>query len=284
MSLRALLATGILLVVLTVVAAAQAPAPSGEGLGACCGDDQAKRLPDHLPVLDLPVRRPQMPPELALHTYLTLANRQLTDLGSYSDETVVEADLPGTKQHGRYELRRSFLAPKSLAYAAIRFIGDGFVKTNIITRLLQSEVDHVEKGQGPSVAITEINYKFSFKAVEALGDRTAYMYQVKPRRKAVGLFKGKIFLDPVTGHPLRAEGTMVKSPSFFIKKLEFVQDYTTVGAFSFPAHIHSVAKTRVVGRAVVDIFHSDYRAKPLAEVKTTSTPATMAGASNQGTN
>ncbi len=266
-----------MVLLLAAAAAGQAPAPSLEGVGVCCADELVPQSPVHLSVLDVPVRRPQMAPELALHTYFKLAARQLTDLGSYSDETVVVADLPDTKQHGRYELRRSFLAPKSLAYATVRFLGDSFVKTNVITRLLQSEVDHVEKGDGAAVAITETNYKFSFKSLEALEAQPAYVFQVKPRHKAVGLFKGRIYLDPTTGRLLRAEGTMVKSPSFFIKKLEFVQDYTTVASFSLPAHIHSVAKTRIVGRAVVDIFHNDYQAKPLAEVQATTPAAAAAG-------
>lgn len=282
MSLRAIWITGIIVFLLAAAAVAQAPTPNGDGASAACCPESS-RTPANLPILDVPVRPPQMAPDLALHTYFSLAARQLTDLGAYSDETVVEADLPDTRQHGRYELRRSFLAPKSLAYAAIRFLGDGFVKTNVITRLLQSEVDHVEKGQGAEMAIVESNYKFSFKGVEALGDRSAYVFHLKPRRKVVGLFKGKIYLDPTTGRLLRAEGSMVKSPSFFIKKMEFVQDYTTVGNFSLPVHIHSAAKTRIVGRAVVDIFHTGYQAKPLAEIHS-ETPVTAVSATAHGTN
>src|SRR5437899_3214251 len=40
---------------------------------------------------------------------------------------------------------------------------------------------------------------------------------------------------------------------------EFVQDYEDFGNFTFPIHIHSDARARVIGRAVVDIYHRDYR-------------------------
>ena len=212
---------------------------------------------------DPPVLRPRMAPELALQTYQMNAERQLTDLGSSSDVTVVEATLPHTGQKGRFELRRSFLAPKSLAYGAIKFVGDGFIKTNIIIKLLTSEVEHVEKGEGRITAITDENYKFSYKGTHSVDGQAAYEYHVKPRKKRVGLFKGKLFLDPTTGRILRAEGTLVKSPSVFVKKVEFTQDYEQVAGFSLPAHMHSVAKTRLFGQAIVDIFHTNYSAKPL---------------------
>jgi hypothetical protein len=229
-------------------------------------------LPTLLPPQDttlspVPAR---MSPELALSTYLVLAKRQLAELGAYSDVTTIEADLPDTAQHGRFELRRYFQAPRSLAFAALHFAGDGFVKTNVITRLLQSEVDHVQKGEGSQTAITADNYKFSYKGAETSGRSVAYIYQVKPRHKRPGLFKGRILVDAATGRLRRAEGQMVKSPSFFVKKIEFVQEYGECGQFSLPVHIHSEARTRLVGRAVVEMFHSDYRAITVAELQAAS--------------
>ena len=79
--------------------------------------------------LDLPAPQVRllMPPQLALQTYEANAERQLSDLGYSSDVTVIEAALPGTGQKGRFELRRSFMAPKSLVYGAIKFAGDNFI-------------------------------------------------------------------------------------------------------------------------------------------------------------
>jgi hypothetical protein len=224
----------------------------------------------------------RMSPDLALATYLNGAQRQLAELGAYSDATVIEADLPATAQHGKYELRRVYQAPRSLAFAAIRFAGDPFVKTNIITKLLQSEVEHVQKGEGAQTAITADNYKFNLKGTDTLGGRTYYRYQVKPRQKRPGLFKGFILVDAESGRLRRAEGSMVKSPSLFVTKIEFMQDYGEYGPFSLPVHIHSVAKTRLVGRAVVEISHSGYQAKTVGE--TQSGAGSSVSASNGGTN
>lgn len=245
-------------------------------------DDSGSPVRLHEFNLTAPVPSARMSPDLALVTYLNGAQRQLAELGAYSDATVIEADLPATAQHGKYELRRMYQAPRSLVFAAIRFAGDSFVKTNIITKLLQSEVEHVQKGEGAQTAITADNYKFNLKGTDTLDGRTYYRYQVKPRQKRPGLFKGFILVDAASGRLRRAEGTMVKSPSLFVKKIEFMQDYEEYGPFSLPVHIHSVAKTRLVGRAVVEIYHSGYEAKTVGE--TQSGAGSSASASGGGTN
>jgi hypothetical protein len=68
---------------------------------------------------------------------------------------------------------------------------------------------------------------------------------------------------------MRAEGRLVRSPSLFVKKIDFVQDFADINSFTFPVHIHSEAQTRLVGRVVVDIYQHNYQpvATPLgAEV------------------
>ncbi|HEU5450946.1 MAG TPA: hypothetical protein VFU76_03120 [Terriglobales bacterium] len=209
---------------------------------------------------------PSLSPEAALEVFQKRAARQSADLGAYTDWTTVEADLPATSQHGQFRLRRSFAAPNSLAFDAIKFVGDGFVKTNVITRLLQSEAQSVKKGEGAGTAMNADNYKFSYKGVDDLWGQQVYVYQLKPREKRLGLFKGKIYLDMHSGRIRRAEGEMVKSPSFFVKKIRFTQDYAEFGDYSFPVHIHSQADTRIIGQAIVDIYHGDYRARSVAEV------------------
>ena len=227
-------------------------------------------LPD-LPPLVTPVVVPRMSAELALQTYEARSYVQGSRLLTYSDQTVMVASLPDTKQRGEYELTRQYSAPNSLRFTPLRFEGDNFVKSNVLVRLLQSEVDHVTRQQGPETAISSQNYKFSPKAVENVDNRFCYVFQVKPRKKRVGLFKGKIYIDAYTGALVRAEGQMVKSPSIFIKKLSFVQDYVDVDGFMLPVHLHSEAKVRIIGRAVVDVFHRGYKATAAAVAQSGST-------------
>jgi hypothetical protein len=202
---------------------------------------------------------PMMSPELALATYQQRSAQQAAALAAYSAVTVIRAELPDTSQQGEFELQSRFQAPHTLQFTPVHFSGDGFVKSNVITRLLQSEVDHVEKDDPALTAISPANYKFSYKGASRMGDRLVHVYQVKPHKKRPGLFKGRVYLDAHTGALVRAEGSVVKSPSFFVKHIEFSQEYADVDSFTLPVHVHSEANARIVGRTIVDIVHRDYQ-------------------------
>jgi hypothetical protein len=133
---------------------------------------------------------------------------------------------------------------------------------------LQSEVDHVLKDDPAQTAITPANYKFTYKGASRVADRLVHVYQVKPHKKHPGLFKGRVYLDAETGALVRVEGNVVKSPSFFVKHIEFVQDYAEVDSFTLPVHVHSEATARIVGRTIVDIVHRDYQPVPVTSTQT----------------
>ena len=220
-----------------------------------------------------PVELPRMAPELALETYQRRSAQQAAALAEYSSTTLIRAELPSTSQRGEYELRRHYTAPHTLVFKALRFTGDGFVKSNVITRLLQSEVNHVQNEDSSQTAITPANYKFSYKGTKEVDGRLLHVYQLKPHKKRVGLFKGHIYLDAHTGSLVRAEGRAVKSPSFFVKRIEFAQDYADFGPFTFPVHVHSEARTRIVGQAIVDVYHKDYESVAAGMQAVASRPA-----------
>ena len=234
------------------VTAIAAPAVRGESVPWLIVADVS--IPDLVPA----VARPQMSADLALETFQKRNTHQAQALAGYSAATIIRAELPRSAQRGELELERHYSVPRTLTFKALHFVGDGFVKTNVIARLLQSEVDHVQKDDPAGTAIRLENYKFSHKGTTQIAERLVHVYQVKPRKKRPGLFKGHIYLDASTGSLVRAEGR-VNSPSIFVNKIDFVQDYSEVNGFTLPTHIHSEAKAALVGRTVVDIVNSDCR-------------------------
>jgi hypothetical protein len=219
-------------------------------------------------------------PQQALISYEARALRQLTTLAAYSDKTTIEAEIPAIGEKGQCSLGRTFSAPQSLVYTAVQFMGDNFVKTNVIYRVLASDVENVEKKTGQRVAILESNYRFSYKGIEDLNGRPLYAFALKPRRKDPGLFKGKIFIDPQTGHIVRAVGRLGKSPSWWIKRVDFIQDYVDVGDFTMSGQIQSVTQARIAGRIVVNIRHSAYEVPQIEQLK--SVPNSIRSLSSSG--
>ena len=214
------------------------------------------------PQLVPPAVLPLMSPELALHTCQTRAVQQTAGLASYTSTSVIHAELPESKQQGEYEVKRQYSAPKSLLFTALHFTGDTFVKANVITRLMQSEVDHVQKDDSSSMAFSEANYKFSYKGLQVVDGRTLHEFQVKPRKRRVGLLKGNLYLDARTGSLVHLEGVPAKSPSVFLSKIRVSQDFADFGSFTLPVHLHSEAKASIVGRTIVDVYQRDYQVVP----------------------
>jgi hypothetical protein len=225
-------------------------------------DKMPATSPETQPLAPAVAPVPIMSAELALATFERRAAAQALQLASYSAVTIIKAALPDSAQEGEYVLQRHYAAPHTLLFKPIRFVGDKFVKSNVIVKLLQSEVDHVEKDDPARTAISPANYKFSYKGESEVGDRPVQVFHVKPRKKRLGLFKGRIYLDARTGALVRVEGRAVKSPSFFVKNIEFVQDYADFDSFTLPVHMHSQARARIVGRTIVDIIHRDYQPVP----------------------
>jgi hypothetical protein len=134
-----------------------------------------------------------------------------------------------------------------------QFIGDPVVKKEVIGKYLELEQDERAKG---SIAITPANYKFQIKAIITQEEQQTYIFQLTPRRKAIGLFKGELWLDGATGMPLKETGQMVKSGSPWLKSIRFVRDYEMRNGVSILKHLQSTVDVRVVGKAELSADYS----------------------------
>ena len=142
------------------------------------------------PVLAAAAALPRMRPEIALQVFEERSILQAEQLASYSATMLIRAQLPDTLQYGEYELQKRYAAPRTLMFKALRFTGDSFIKTNVILRLLQSEVEHLQKDDPTLTAITPANYILSYKETDRLEGRSVYVYQVKAASEAQRLVQG----------------------------------------------------------------------------------------------
>jgi len=170
-------------------------------------------------------------------------------------EIDIDATLPRLEKRGKLRALRMISRLGKITYKALGFSGDNTVKQEVITRYLAAESEGRENG---TIAITPANYKFRYAGRIVQNGQTTIILQVTPRKKAVGLFKGELWLDAETGMPLREAGVFVKSPSVFLKKIAFVRDYELHDGVSIPKHIASRVDTRIVGRAELQIDFSNF--------------------------
>jgi len=226
-----------------------------------------QEMPRTLAIAAPPVNSGEMSANKALCLFEQRAQHQLLTIAEYSDETVIYAEVPQNSEAAQASLRETFFAPQTLSYSNIRLRGSRFVKSNVIVRLLEADEDRVRRGMQSKTAILASNYKFTYTNTTTFSGRPAYTFTVTSRHRVPGLFQGEIFLDAHTGHILRATGRVSKSPSWWVKRIDFTQDYADIGDFTLPVQVSSVTEARLVGRVIVMILHTGYQVRSNQEVQ-----------------
>jgi len=189
--------------------------------------------------------KPPVPEDEMVSRYMDATQQQQTALRGGTMEVDIDANVPKMKTHGKLHALKSISKLGKITYHALGFSGDNSVKTEVIARYLQAEVDAARQGQNFSV--TPANYKFKYKGMEARAGRDVYVLHVTPRQKKIGLFKGELWVDAQTYLPVRESGSFVKTPSIFLKKMQFVRDYDIQNGVAVPQRMESKADVRFIG-------------------------------------
>jgi hypothetical protein len=199
-----------------------------------------------------PVPNQALTPELILGRYFAATQGQQGRLRGLKMEVDIQAQLPKLKKQGRLHGFRKISRLGRVTYDALKFVGDKTIQNEVIARYLTSE-KQAEEQDPAMLAINEANYKFKYKGLSEREHRSVHVFELKPRKKRLGLFKGELLVDAETYLPLREQGQFVKNPSVFIKRIEFARDYTIQGGVAMPRHVESTVETRIAGKAQVSI-------------------------------
>jgi hypothetical protein len=212
-------------------------------------------------VLTAPAARPLMagdqdPDETELIVrYVNARQSQQQSLKGVQMEVDIDGRLPKLEKRGTLRALRSISRLGQIIYKPLWFNGDNAVKQELIARYLSAEVEEKDRS---AMAISPANYRFKLKGTTMLNDRSVAIFELNPKKKRVGLFKGELWVDAETGMPLKESGKFVKNPSVFLKKVEFVQEYELRDGISIPKRLASRLDVRLVGRAELDIAFSNF--------------------------
>ena len=130
---------------------------------------------------------------------------------------------------------------------------------HVLRPMLVTESDSSRPGTRPRNRITSDNYTFRMIGTEPLDGRRAYLIEAIPKREDKSLFRGRIWVDTEDYALARVEGEPAKNPSFWTRKIHFVQQYYKAGAYWFPAETTSVTQARIFGTTDVSIRYFDYK-------------------------
>jgi hypothetical protein len=170
------------------------------------------------------------------------------------------ARLPRMKKEGVMLAKRIVSTLGKISFAVKSFTGDNTIKTYVITKYMAGEVDLADHSLDSG--INPKNYKFKYRRSQPFNGRQVHVYELNPRKKRLGLFKGELWVDDETALPVRETGRLVKSPSIFLKKVYFTRTYAVVNGAALPEHVESIVETRIAGKAEIDIRYSNFGVDP----------------------
>ena len=195
-------------------------------------------------------------------------------------EVLMEGKIPRLKKEGKMSALKRVSAVGGVTWKLLGFWGDDTVKKEVMARYMQAEQEaangnseksnsekpnsekpnpekpNSEKSKKEDISITPDNYNFKYKGLNERNDRQVHIFELKPKHKRLGLFKGELWLDPETCLPVRESGRLVKNPSVFIKKMEFVREYEIRDGIAYLKRMESQTQTRIVGKAELNIEYA----------------------------
>jgi hypothetical protein len=192
-----------------------------------------------------------------LQKYLE-AKGHTQDLRGASMEVEISANVPKLKENGKLRAFRVISRVGQVTYRVAAFQGPNFIKKEIIARYLQAEQQSQSQAK-ENIDITPQNYKFRYRGERHTPNgASAFVFQVQPRKKRVGLYKGELWLDSRLYLPVLEKGRFVKNPSIFFKKVDFERGFSIQDGFSVPSYITSTIDTRLVGKVELNISYSNF--------------------------
>ena len=204
----------------------------------------------------------QVSEQALLVRYANATQAQQSTMRGATMEVDIDASVPKLNKNGRLHALRNISNLGKITYHMLGFNGDGAIKKEVIARYLAADAQAQE---GPNLSITPENYKFKYKGLQNDNGTSVYVFQLSPRKKQVGLFKGDLWLDPKTAMPVRESGRFVKTPSIFLKRMEFVRTYELQNGVSIPQRVESLVDTRLFGRVQMNINFTHFCKDPGAE-------------------
>lgn len=216
------------------------------------------------------------PSGVIISKYLQASQVQPVTQGA-SMQVDIDASVPNLQQHGTLKALRQISKVGRVTYHVLGFQGDNTIKNQVIARYMEAEQQQRNR---QNLNVTPANYKFKFKGERRAQDGTdVYVFQLSPRTKRVGLFKGEMWLNASNYLPVVEKGRFVKNPSIFFKKVDFEQAFGVHNGASVPEHMSSTIDTRLVGKVHLNVSYSNF-AEDVADEDASSEAKTAVFASS----
>ena len=174
-------------------------------------------------------------------------------LVSYRALRRLSAASRGGKMQASLTAQTSLDPETGFRYEVSEESGSGMIRSRILHAALEAERQAKQRDQAERGALTDANYTFT--VVDAPDPAGLVRVDIHPRRKDTMLIEGSIFLTSEDADLVRIEGSLVKRPSFWTRRVQIVRRYARIDGVRVPISMSSTADVLMAGRST---FSMDY--------------------------
>jgi hypothetical protein len=161
-------------------------------------------------------------------------------------ERDMRAGTVNGKHLGWMKVETTRLPGGEFSWRVVEEGGSERTRNKVLRALLDGEVETTRAGL-TEAAIHPANYAFSPAGTDQLGNP---QIRLTPRRADPALVHG-ILTVRSDGSPVRLEGKLAKSPSFWVKSVTIVKHYDRFVGVTLPTSVESLADLKMFGRATL---------------------------------
>ncbi|MGE5326884.1 MAG: hypothetical protein ACM3NO_07580 [Deltaproteobacteria bacterium] len=158
----------------------------------------------------------------------------------------------------REVVRVEFRAPDSKSFQTVSEEGSKWIRRFVFKGLIASETEAASGREHRDSSITQLNYSFRYLGQENLDGRPCYVVYATPKRVDKYLFEGTVWIDSQDVAVAKIDGHPAKSPSFWIRRVDWVRRYGKVGDFWLPQKDVTFTDVRIFGRKKLVINYQGY--------------------------
>jgi len=156
-----------------------------------------------------------------------------------------------------------YRAPATETFTTTSGKGSGFVRHRVFQRLMKVEEKRIRVNKDPDSLITPENYAFDVVGTDRIGNSHCSVVHAVPKRKEMDLFEGKIWIDNQDSAIVKITGHLAKSPSFWVKQVDFVRDYQKIDGFWLLSREEAISAIRIFGKETLTVDYQNYTVNKL---------------------